>query len=206
MTVYRCTATGATPQGETWVTGIWVEKVGGTTALCAASWHTAWDLLWNGAASPADSILQYLDGNCTTTETIVNEVDGAFRHNVEQVRTGETLTGTSGAENLAPQTAAVVSLRTLLPTRRGRGRMYLPPMTVDAEFTLGVMDAITTAAIALAAKGMLNTMKTAGYLPVIAHRDIASTTNITSCDVNNVFGTQRRRTNKLVASRTIETL
>jgi hypothetical protein len=206
VTVYRCTATGATPQGETWVTGIWVEKAGGTTALCAASWHTAWDLLWNGAASPADSILQLMDGNCTTTETIVNEVDGAFRHNIEQVRTGEALNGTSGAENLPPTVAAVVSLRTALPTRRGRGRMYLPPMTVDAEITTGLMDAITTSSISLAAKGMLEVMKTAGYLPVIAHRDIASTTNITSCDVNTVFGTQRRRSNKLVGARTIQVL
>ena len=206
MTVYRCTATGETPQGESWVTGLWVEKTGGTTALAAAAWHTAWDLLWNGAASPADSIKQLLDGNCTTTETIVNQVDASFRHQVEQVRTAETLTGTSGAENLSPQTAAVVSLRTVVPTRRGRGRMYLPPMTVDSELTLGIMDAITTSSIALAAKGMLESLITSGYTPVIAHRDIASTTNITSCDVSNIYGTQRRRRNKLVATRTIETL
>jgi len=206
MAVYRCTAQGVTPQGELWVTGLWVEKVGGTTALAAAAWHTAFDLLWNGAATPADSIKQLMHTTTTCGETVVNQLDVVFRHNIEQVRTAETLAGTSTAENLAPQTAAVVSLRTALPTRRGRGRMYLPPFTVDSEVTTGEMDATTTGRVSLAAKGMLESLISSGYLPVIAHRDIASTTNITACDVSNIYGTQRRRRNKLVATRAINTL
>ena len=206
MTVYRCTAIGLTPQGETWVTGLWLEKTGGTISGAAAAWHTAFDLMWAGAASPADSILQFISVDASCTETVVNSVDGSFRHNVEQVRTSESLAGTSMSENLPPQTSAVISLRTALPTRRGRGRMYLPPMTTDAEITAGVIDATSTDRMSLAAKGMLESLITSTYIPVIAHRDLASTTNITACDVSNIFGTQRRRRDKLVATRSIRVL
>jgi hypothetical protein len=206
MTVYRCTATGLTPQGETWVTGLWIEKIGGTISDAGAAWHAAFDLLWLGAATPTDSIKQLMHTTTTCTETVVNSLDASFRHNVEQVRTTETLAGTSTAENLPPQTSAVVSLRTALPTRRGRGRMYLPPMTADAEITTGLIDATSLAEISLAAKGMLESLITSTYLPVVAHRDIASTTNLTACDVSNIFGTQRRRRNKLVATRSIRIL
>jgi hypothetical protein len=48
---------------------------------------------------------------------------------------------------------------------------------------------------------MLESLITSTYQPVIAHRQLGTTTNITSCNVPNVFGTQRRRTNKLVITR-----
>ena len=201
MTVYRCTASGLTPQGELWVTGLWLEKVGGTISGAAAAWHTAFDLMWAGVASPADSILQFISVDASCVETVVNSVDASFRHNVEQVRTSESLAGTSMSENLPPQTSAIVSLRTALPTRAGRGRMFLPPMTTDVEVTTGVIDPTSADRISLAAEGMLQSLITSTYQPVIAHRQLGTTTNITSCNVPNVFGTQRRRTNKLVITR-----
>jgi len=206
MAVYRCTASGHTPEGELWVTGLFVEKVGGTTAAAAASWHTAFGLLWNGVASPADSIKQLILTTCGCDETVVNQLDAFFQHNVEQVRTGETLVGTSAASALPPQSSAVLSTRTALPTRSGRGRMYLPPFTEDAIAGIGELDAPVAAAIALAGKGMMEQLMGDGYQPVIAHRATSDTTNIISVDCSTIIGTQRRRRNKLIGSRASQAL
>lgn len=206
MTIYRCTASGHTPEGELWVTGIHVSKVGGSTAAAAASWHTAFDLLWSGAATPADSILQLIKTTCGCDETVVNELEPVSLRNVTQVRTTETLVGTSTVSELPPQTSAVVSLRTALPTRAGRGRMFLPPFTDVALAGIGEVATTAQGQIALAAKGMLEQLIGDGYQPVILHRNTATTTNIISCDVSNVFRTQRRRTNKIVGTRVVETL
>jgi hypothetical protein len=206
MTIYRCTAQGHTPQGELWVTGLHVELVGGTIADAGSAWHDAFNLLWLGAATPADSIKQFLSTASGCDETVVNSLNPITLKNVEQKRTSETLVGTSSAEQWPAQDAVLVSLRTGVPTRAGRGRMFLPPFTVDAETTSGLLDSTSQTRVLAAAAGMLGSLIGSTYQPVILHRDSRTTTNIVSVDVPDLPGTQRRRINKVARVRMSTTL
>jgi len=206
MTIYRCIAQGATPQGELWVTGLHVELIGGNIADAGSAWHDAFNLLWLGAATPADSIKQFISTETTCVETVVNSLNPITLKNVEQKRTAETLAGTSTAENWPAQDSVILSLRDGHPTRAGRGRMFLPPFTVDAETTEGLLDATSRGRVATAFEGMLNSLISSSYQPVILHRGDRSTTNVVSGNVPDLPGTQRRRINKVIRTRSSFTL
>jgi hypothetical protein len=206
MTVYLCLASGSFDNGDIWNTTLHVEKIGGSTAGAAAAWHTAFGILWNGNAAPADDIKQFLFTGTTCDFTLVNELSPLTGKNVSQVVTGETLAGTSTADQMPQETSIVISKRTALPTKAGRGRMYIPGTTVDAQGSIGELGSGVADVVSLAAEHMMQSLNTATYQCVVWHRDSLSTTNIIGLDVASLFRVQRRRQNKLTLTRSRRTL
>lgn len=156
-------------------------------------------LMWSGTNTPAGNITALYPATIGVDGVVVDELD-AGGHNVSQGRTALALVGTGTDEPLPPQCSVGVSLRTLKPTRAGRGRIYLPsPVTttvLDQRLDSAAQNDILHGALA-----MLEHMKGLGWNPVIFHRDGTNPDEIVSIDVSNVFDTQRRRRNKLVPIR-----
>lgn len=206
MTIWRCRAKGHTAEGEIWNFGIHVQKSSGTTSAAADAFVAGITLLWNGVATPADSIKQLIKTTVGADEVEVDMLDPSTGHNVEQDIRTLSLVGTSTSDSLGEQAAALCSLRTTLPTRKGRGRFYLPPMTIDASIPSGRMDSTAQGQIKVACTAFLQGINATGYQLIVYHRGTLDGTNVVSINVPDVFGTQRRRLNKLVPVRAVSAL
>ena len=199
MPTYANVITGHT-QGESFTFTMHTFTAAGNTAGAAAALHNAVGLLWNGAAPPADSIKQLVCVDDGIDLTAAIEIDPLTGKNLSKVETGEALVGTNASECLPPQCSCVVSLRTDLPQRAGRGRFYLPSFGVN-QVSGGRILAAAVSSVKLAAQGMIQSLNGAGYTVVIYHRSTKTHDNVTHGDVGDVFDTQRRRRNKLIEVR-----
>lgn len=205
MTIFRHEATGTLPDGESFTFGIHSEKAAGNIAAAHSAWAAAVDDLWNGTATPADSIKQLYPSSIHVDEVVSTELDPITGHNVLQERTGVSLVGTGSGSALPQEVAVCVSLRTSLPTRAGRGRFFLPSpilTTVSASRLASTPQGQILAAAAL----MLGDMNTATYTVVILHRSTMTTDEVVSVDVGDVFDSMRTRRDKLREVRVSTTL
>jgi hypothetical protein len=204
VTIFRNVAIGHTPS-ESFSFTLHTYSVAGTVSDALAAFHTAVGLLWNGAATPADSIKQCVSTTVGIDEVTTTSLDVLTGKNVTRLIQAESLVGTNATATLPPQDSIVVSLRTILATRAGRGRFYLPPFCTD-QTTAGGLSATPRGQVAQAATGFLQSLVGSGFVPVIYHRVSRTHDNIISVDVGSVFDNQRRRRNKLVETRTSHTL
>lgn len=194
MPIFRHRVTGPGPAGDVWSTGLFSS---GSASLGTA--HDAWD---DFVSSFIGSDMAGLWPTETqATETITDQLDAAGHHNVAQARTSVTYKGTGTGLQLPQRAAVVIGLRTALPTRSGRGRMYVPAPDSSSLTADGILSSTVADALAGDAATALETM-TAIVQVVIAHRDpvtkgISGTTPVTYVTVGQVLGSQRRRTNKV---------
>lgn len=101
-----------------------------------------------------------------------------------------------GAGNSNPyNTCAVVTLRTAVPSRRTRGRMYLPN-TGGSLLTTGLADSNSTDGAVLAVQAFL-TANGPDHNPVVISRAGSMATAIVAVSADNKPDVQRRRSNKL---------
>ncbi|HSR54336.1 MAG TPA: hypothetical protein VLV83_26210, partial [Acidobacteriota bacterium] len=135
------------------------------------------------------------------TEATTAEVDPTTGGQLTKAADPRNDAGTSEAACLPFQCAVVVSLRTALATRAGRGRMYTPGVAVDQQDGGRLVTAAQTT-IADSAKAMMDALNGAGLAPVIYHKAAGNFDGVTSLDVGDVIDTQRRRRNKLIEGRT----
>lgn len=111
------------------------------------------------------------------------------------------LPGLAAGNAMPADVALVVSLRTELANRRGRGRFYLPQpaaltLTADGRYTQALATELVTA-LEAAWQGYT----TVGN-PVVYSRVGRSIETVTSFDVGDLFDSQRRRENALAETRT----
>lgn len=130
------------------------------------------------------------------SELILDQLDASGKHNVAQERTAVTIKGSGGGVPLDPRTSVVIGLRTALPTRSGRGRMYWVAPDDTHLTATGLLASTDAASLASGMSTALNTLSGTAT-PVIFHRASATFTPITTVSVGQVLGTQRRRTNKV---------
>lgn len=200
MGTYALVANGS-QAGETFTFTLHVFNAAGTVAGAAAAWHTALGLLWNGVASPADSIKQLVPTTSSITQSSATEIDPLTGKNLGQVVTAEALPGTDATGPVPPQCAVVVSLRTALFNKSGRGRFYLPSLSTDKVAAGRILGTAVTQ-MATAAQKMVQSLNGAGYTVCVYHRKTKTHDNVVTVNVGDVFDTQRRRRDKLVEART----
>jgi len=205
MANYRITTFGHMISGEqfnwTWH-GVMVT---GQAAVIATRAADAVTLMWNGVAAPADDIKQLYDNGTVVDGVKVDELDNLGK-NVSQSVAALALAGTGVAEALPPQVAVCVSLRTVLPTRGGRGRFFLPAPIVSV-LNSQLLSSSARAIVLAAAGAALDHMNgLSGFDIAVYHRDLKTATSVIRIDVGNVLDTQRRRRNHLVESRILHTL
>jgi hypothetical protein len=158
-------------------------------------------LLWNGVATPADSIKQLIPTVSGIDQTTVTEIDPLTGKQLGKIATAETLVGTNANGPLPPQCSVVVSLRTALFQRSGRGRFFLPAYGTDKVSAGRILAGAVTQTVTAAQK-MIQSLNGAGYTVCIYHRTPKTHDNVVTVDVGDVFDTQRRRRNKLIEVRT----
>lgn len=116
----------------------------------------------------------------------------------------------TGPSTHPPQTAVVASLRTALPGRSGRGRLYLPATGLGLQSTLQMTETQATN-IATAVKTWVSDLAataTAAYpapgplhLFVVHSKKNNTAQDVSAIQVDTVLDSQRRRRDKLVGTR-----
>lgn len=191
MALYRHRLIGTFP-GEQWSIGMHSVGVGDLTAAQTA-WTTAVNALW----ADWDTLL------CTDVEAIeastaaLSETTG-----LQLTKTSGTLAlaGTNATACLPFQCAPVVSFRTAVATRAGRGRLYAPSLGVDQQAG-GTLIAGAQTALLNGAVAMINGLSGGGFTASLFSQTTKAQTTITSVDVGNIIDTQRRRRNQLIETR-----
>ena len=199
MPVFRHRATGRFGDGEQWTFGIYSEGSGSVDAAATA---------WDNAVSAffSTELAARISDTVTTLSTSTASIDETTGRQITRRELTNTSGGTSTSPSLPYQVTPVVSLRTALATRAGRGRFYVPSLAVD-QVADGRMLPDAQSDLADSAVAMMDALGTGGLVPVIFHRTGSpgvpqfSTTQVIMIDVGDVLDTQRRRRNKLVESR-----
>ena len=199
MTIYHHTARGSIT-GEQWTFNLHTSSSSVALADAASAWDSAVSLLWLGTATPTDSIKQLIPTTASLLETITASLSPSTGKQVGAVNVPNVKAGTNANGMLPPQCSVVVSHRTAVRNRSGRGRFYLPVYAVN-ECVLGLLDSTAQTQTKNACKGMFDSLIGAGLTPVVFHRKTLTTDNITTFDIGNVFDTQRRRRDKLIETR-----
>ena len=109
--------------------------------------------------------------------------------------------GSAEANALPADVAIVVSLRSPVANRTGRGRFYLPQPTTNALTAVGRLDETAQSTIVDALTAAWTQANAAGENPVIYSRTQRATREINSFNVGDLFDTQRRRENALTENR-----
>ena len=201
MAIYRCRIRGHSASILEWSWGLHVSSVTGNAAVLSAAVADAFSDYWNGVPAGTNAVKTLYDIATVADDVIVDELDSAMVHNIQQGITSLVLAGTGAGEPLPPNVAVVMSKTSDLPTRSGRGRAYAPPPTVDS-MNSGKMASASVAIFANAWKNFMSNLSTAAggaYEPVIAHPNFlpGPFTPFNQVRVGDVFDTQRRRRNKL---------
>jgi len=192
MALYRHVAKGSFP-GETWTFTLHTTSAGSLTAA-QTSWEGATDALWTGQL---DALM------CTDvvmTEVSTASLDETTGRQISRVATGVSRPGTAVGACLPFQCAPVVSLRTDLATRSGRGRFYLPALA-EGNTSAGRLTTTAQNAIVTAAQQFFASLDTGGLAVVLLNRTTLAQTAVTRFDVGDVIDTQRRRRSQLVEQR-----
>jgi hypothetical protein len=174
--------------GDVWVSTL---HTSGVASLNTA--HSAWaDFVTNTIGSHLAAMWAT---TTQVTQIITDQLDDLTWKNTAQVVSALNIVGTSTGKAVSPDNCLVVGLRTDLPTRAGRGRMFLPSPSADHYAATGRFVGADTTTIAndfsTGIEVLNNTVQA-----VIAHRSSHTTTPITRVTVGDIAGIQRRRSNK----------
>jgi hypothetical protein len=157
--------------------------------------------LWNGSVA-GNGFKDHCTVGVFMTSVITSEITPATGRQTLRRETAQVIAGVAAGNALPADCSLVVSLRTDLATRSGRGRFYLPQpaasnLTVDggvaADLINDLMASLTAAWAAY---------NTGVDRPVIYSPTFRVSRNITSFNIGDRWDTQRRRENKVKEIRT----
>lgn len=199
MALYQHRFQGVLPAGDIFVFSWWSESsvTIDTAQGVAVNWVTA---LWAGPG-PGDGYASLCTAGVIVQRVSTGEITMATGQQQTLRETDVNLPGTAAGSALPGDVALVVSLRTQLANRSGRGRFYLPQpaaSTLAADGKLAPAAQTDLADAAAAAWAASNTTLT----PVVYSRTKRTTQTISSFNVGDLFDTQRRRENALTEVRT----
>jgi hypothetical protein len=188
MTLFRHRVSGPGSAGD-----VWVSTLHSTGAASLAEAHNAWFSFLNSAIS--NHLVGWWVPATSARTAITDQLDELTGKNVAQKTSALNIIGSDTGSATSPRDCVVVGLRTDLPTRAGRGRMYLPGPSGDHYTATGRFIQAEMGMIAQDFAGEIERMS-AVVQPVIYHRAERTTTPITRVTVGDIPGVQRRRTNK----------
>lgn len=189
MTTYRHRVTGPGSAGDVWVSTMHSNGVG---SLATA--HNAWRAIW--ANFWADTFGAMVTPQIQVTELVTDQLDPLTGKNTAQLTNADHLVGTGAGQTVSPRSCVVLSYTSGLPSRAGRGRMYLPSPDSSHYANTGEFAPDSVAAISAGWSSAVTAQMSGAVVPVIFHRSTLTWTPITGVKVGTVPGTQRRRTNK----------
>lgn len=179
----------------------------GTEAAVEGNWAAGWAACFGLAAFKGE-----YGADVELTETSTSTASPTWKQTTI-TRTSHALPGTA-TQSLPYQAGVVVTLRTALATKYGRGRWYLPPTAVGSLDTGGfILSAAATANLVLGLNAAFAAWAGAVNL-VILHRTAPlgggvaalSTTPVVGADLANKFVIQKRRADKSAVIRSTITV
>jgi hypothetical protein len=193
MALFKSTLGGTTPDGR-WSFSIWTTNTGDDAAAALSKFQDAVEAMW------VDGLDAFIATAVTYDSQSVVTINQATGQQIARADGIVSNPGVATAGTLPPQISLAVTLRTALATRAGRGRIYLPPFSLD-EVAAGRLGATTQGLALTAVKGMFDTMISDGHTPVLYGRSSHATTPVTQLALGDVYDTQRRRRDSYVESR-----
>lgn len=130
------------------------------------------------------------------------EITTLTGHQVSREDTAVNRDGVSVSTTVPSDVSLVVSLRTATPTRSGRGRFFLPPLTLADVATDGRVVPGTITDLIDSLTAAFTGYTSASDTPVVYSRSQRLSRNIVSFDIGDLFDTQRGREGNLVEART----
>ena len=198
MTFYRHLMSGPNPGGD-----VWNASVHSSSAQALASVHaqfvTAITTFWSAATEAIFPPGERVTGLSTT------QLDPTTGKNVARAESVVSFVGTGAGNAPPPRVSIVISLVTALPTRAGRGRLYLPAPALAQMDANGALLAAAQTTLSTNFAAFVTTMHS--IAPIVVYHGITniggpnpvpSGTEVTLVKVGSILGTQRRRTNKQV--------
>ena len=200
MALYQHRFHGHTAMGDSFVFSWWAESTRTTEGAndAAGTWAgTVWDGSPTGTGYEAMTTTGV--GIDRITTGLIDEATGT---QLELAEDGVDLDGTDTGDALPGDVAIVVSLRTALANRRGRGRFYLPQPAALMLTATGKVDSAQITALVNALGAAWSIYNSGGHVPVVYSRASRSTQAIQSFNIGDLFDTQRRRENDITEART----
>lgn len=159
------------------------------------------DTLWNGATA-GNGYQDHCSPDVAMQEVVTTQIDPATGKGLAQRRSGQSIAGVVAANALPADVCMVVSLRSALPQVTGRGRFYLPQPAVNqmtttgrwaADFVNDIIDCLNTG---------WGAYETVNDHLVIYSPTFRVTRDVVGFNIPDLAGSQRRRENKVPATRT----
>lgn len=197
MTNFELKASGGLANGRAWSSRIYASgSIAEATAATAI--HTGWDALW------AD-ITAYLPTVSTLTLTAATTLNSDWHYGTRTTTT-EALAGTSASDSMPINSTALITWRSTVVSRHGRGRSKLPAAAVNAIASAadtGLLLPAFKTAIITGGNALLNALTSAGLTPVLLSRPSLATVTITAADQSGLYKVARKRQAKVPSSFTI---
>lgn len=198
MALYQNRFIGTLPEGDTFTFSWWTDSTQNLATVQAGNVQWAQDL-WAGATD-GEGLEDLLPSSCvlTTVRTGLITQETGQQQAVDEDTVN--LPGVATGNSLPNDVALVVSLRTNLANRRGRGRFYLPSLVATTLTAAGRLDPTAQQNIVDSLANAWNGYTGVGD-PVVYSRTQRTIEDVISFDVGDLFDTQRRRENKVSQSR-----
>lgn len=168
-----------------------------TSQSNAVSWAEAF---WAGPGA-GDGYTAYTSDSVGIDRITTGEINMLTGQQQALRETTTSITGSVIGDALPAEVALVVSLRTALANRTGRGRFYLPQPALPILDEDGNVATAAQNAIVAALTTAWTAANSAGENPVVYSRTARATRAITSFDVGDILDVQTRRTNNLTQQR-----
>lgn len=201
MPLYQHRFTGHTASNETFMYTWWANSIRSLADAQAAA--VAWNALLWGGATVGNGYEDHVTLNVGLDQVTTVTIDPLTGLQSTRIDTGVALVGTVVGTPMPADVSLVVSLRSALANRRGRGRFYLPQPATSNLTPTGRVLADLTADLGASLAAAWASYNTANDRPVIYSRTGRTFVNITSFNIGDLFDTQRRRENKLFETRTV---
>jgi hypothetical protein len=199
MTLYLHRFTGSLAAGDMF-TYAWHANSGRSLALAqlaAVGWNAD---VWNGASAGNGYKDHVTAGVSMLTVTTVS-INPATGKQINRADTNQVIAGVAAGNALPGKTSTIVSTRTELATRAGRGRFHMPQPAVSQVTSTGRVLADLVSDLIDSLVAAWTGYNTATDIPVIYHKALGTTDVITNFDVPDLFGCLTTRDNKVLAAR-----
>ena len=202
MTYYLLQASGTLNDAFPWSINAF-----GESSNAEATVANAWDGAIRGVFLDA-TFSTYIPTTVALTETSASTASATFKQTTKTV-TASTTAGAATGGAMPYHTCEIITLRSSLAKRSGRGRWYFPPLSVGALAADG-FTILSTAQDAMESAfttffSTLSPSITLGIKHLKASLDgttqAYTMSQIVAADIPSAFAVQRRRADKLVPSR-----
>lgn len=199
MPLYQHRFQGHLAAGDIFVFSWWSDTAVSidTSQSNAVSWAEAF---WAGPGA-GDGYTAYTSDSVGIDRITTGEINVLTGQQQALRETTTAITGSVVGDALPAEVALVVSLRTALANRTGRGRFYLPQPAIPILDEDGNLADVAQNAIVAALTFAFTAANNAGEVPVVYSRTARAVRQITSFDVGDILDVQKRRTNNLTQQR-----